>query len=134
MFSPHTCTWTRQRLICTLTLFRSSPAASADWIPVYHASRHSLRKVLKAAHGAIQSGTNGYAPKRLTLPLKWSGTVSNGSRKAPMTNIFLCSITRSRSAAVRCSSLARRLMNADARFIIFSSRQRNISRRWRIAN
>ena len=90
--------------------------------------------LLGAADGAIPSGISGCAPKKLTLLLRWSGTVSNGSRKAPMTSIFLCSITRSRNAAVRCSSLARRLMNADARFIIFSSRQRNISRRWRIAN
>ena len=128
-----------------LHMDEETPHLHIDFVPFITGSKRGLdtRVSLKQALAAqgFKGGTRSdtewnqwVRSKKLTLLLRWRGTVSNGSRKAPMTSILLCLITRSRSAAVRCSSLARRLMNADARFIIFSSRQRNISRRWRIAN
>ena len=58
VFSAHLI-WTRQRLICTLILFRSQLAATVDLIQEYHSSRRLPHKDLRAEPVEIPSGING---------------------------------------------------------------------------
>ena len=96
-----------------LHMDEATPHLHIDFVPFITGSKRGLdtRVSLKQALAAqgFKGGTRSdtewnqwVRSEKLTL-LRWSGTVSNGSRKAPMTSIFLCSITRSRNAAVRCS-------------------------------
>ena len=127
VFSAH-CTWTRQRLIW-----------HTDFVPFITGSKRgldtrvSLKQALaaqgfKAAHGAIPRWNQWVRSKKADLAAKMERHGIEWEQKAPMTSIFLCSITRSRNDR-EGATFGEEIDERRCEVHNLQQRQRNISRR-----